>query len=76
MVIVKWLTMCSGTTLFSLCVLCFLLGRGLVPDTSLVPYVLVCVLLQRRLCLIAITSAHGYAYSGRAEESKTEIENS
>lgn len=65
----KVLTMCSGTILSSQCALCFLLDRGLGLDRSLVRYVLVCVLLQRLLCLILPKSAHGYTYSDRAEES-------
>lgn len=45
------LTMCNGIVLFFLCVLCFLWDRGLVPDRFLVLCMLVCVLLQRHLCL-------------------------
>jgi hypothetical protein len=44
-------TMCNGIVLSFLCVLCFLLGRGRVPDRFLVRCMLVCVLLQRHLCL-------------------------
>jgi hypothetical protein len=47
----EMLTMYNGIIPSFLCVLCFLLGRERVPDRFLVRCMLVCVLLQRHLCL-------------------------